>query len=203
MRWRTLSLTARPGRAWRAVARLVALWCCIAGPLVGATPLIHADEAEPPLTAEAAAGRFQACGYEVKSERAEELGLERLPTLRVDVRSFVVRDAGELDALDGRALSVWVLADQARAIMTHLDLHLRDERLWGVSAPWSDDRGPSLGAGLGGSVWRNNVALAQLSSMLPGEDSLGRVPRPRFRDLPRNQAPYDVDHDFVECLTRP
>ena len=63
--------------------------------------------------------------------------------------------------------------------------------------------GPNPGAGQGGTVWRGNVALAQLSALLPDEAALGRAPRPRFRDQPRDQAPFAVDRDFVECLSQP
>jgi hypothetical protein len=187
----------------RVAVTLAMLGCWAATVLALSPPIAHADDGLPPLSGEQAAERFRTCGYGVKEARAESLGLERLRPWRVDLTSFVVRDAGELDALDGRGLTVWVFADQARAMMAHLDLHLRDEQLWGTPVAWSDDHGPGPGAGLGGTVWRGNVALAQLSAMLPSEDALGRAPRPRFRDQQRDQAPYAVDRDFVECLTRP
>jgi len=184
-------------RTWIVAA---AVWCVVAMAMLAPPLAAHADAGQSVMAPGQAAHRFEACGYAVGEARSATLELTHLTPWMVDVTSFVVRDSGEADAIDGRALTVSVFADQARAVMAHLDLQLRDEELQTRAITWSDDRGPSPGAGLGGSVWRGNVALAQLSAMLPSQDALGRTPRPRYHDVPRDQAPYAVDHDFVECL---
>jgi hypothetical protein len=196
----------------------------------------------PPLEVQE---RFVHCGYEASVPGA--LGaipptlLPRLTPIAPDddVAVLVVRDPGEGLREDGRSVSVLVFPDQAHAAETfaqgtrlaavadRLQAAARDPDAEAPTVGLADpDRGPPLLLGHGRSVWRGNVALAQLltppATLLPavaaelerrGADAGPPTPadyaaalqaalaqlRPRRHVDPL--APLSaVDQDFVACL---
>ncbi len=78
-----------------------------------------------------------------------------------------------------------------------------------VRRPFSNDNGPQLLAGYGGSVWRANVAMVQSSSRTLAsmysydvQTDETRITRPDLFELGfvSNYREYGVDRDFVTCL---
>ena len=154
---------------------------------------------------------------------------------------FVVRDPGETNREDGRAVTVLVFRDQDQAqaafdrgaklatVAAGLESAAMAAAPDGPLAPpaldLSPDHGPPLFFGHGLSVWRGNLALAQLAtppvSLLQEtateleQRNVGTRPGPtdyeaalraaaartksRRHDDPR-RAPYEVDQDFVACV---
>lgn len=129
-------------------------------------------------------------------------------------RYIVLRDASadfvqdDPDA-DYRIAMAIVYKDAAAASAAHLEAHRRAEVVTGSSYPFSNDNGPQLLDGYGGSVWRENVALVEtrkrtLNSMYTTVDQTGATALAR-PDLTRlgfatSFAEYAVDRDFIDCL---
>jgi hypothetical protein len=143
---------------------------------------------------------FTQCGFEIGN-----------PGARAGNRYIVVRDPGMTDLRDAdqRILMAIVYPDEATAVTAHRRAHREAEARLGERWPFSDDHGPQLLDGYGGSVWRANVALVQSSSRtlasmwsVDGQTDEARVARPELFELGfvPNLTEYGVDRDFVACL---
>jgi hypothetical protein len=121
---------------------------------------------------------------------------------------FAVRDPIDVRD-DARVLMVVVYLDVEDAVAAHTRAHAAAEDRLGWSVAMSDDHGPQLLVGYGGSVWRRNVAIVQsslrdLSSLwyVDVQTDEQKLLRPEAFDLsfaPR-VGTYAVDADFVMCL---
>jgi hypothetical protein len=144
--------------------------------------------------------QFAQCGYEIGNKGAP-----------ATTPYIVIRDAGALQAkaADYRIVMAIVFATPEAAFAAHQKAHkLAEERL-GAQYAFSDDHGPQLLAGYGGSVWRTNVALVEtsmrtLASMYAYDEQAdeARVARPELFELgfAPNLTEYGVDRDVVSCL---
>jgi hypothetical protein len=142
--------------------------------------------------------QFSRCGYEIANPRA--------------VTPYVViRDpaGASLAGTDYRILMAIVYASPTAALDAHRKTHAEAELRIGDRWPFSDDNGPQLLAGYGGSVWRGNVALVQssmrtLASMYSYDSQTdeARLARPELLELSfvPGYREYGVDRDFVSCL---
>ena len=102
-----------------------------------------------------------------------------------------------------------VYRDTDVALAAHQAAHARAERAMGRAWPFSDDNGPQLLAGYGGSVWRGNVAIVEsdsrtLDSMYAYETEADEmtVARPELFTLGfvSTSRQYAVDRDVVACV---
>lgn len=200
-------------------------------------------ELAPPRAAE----RFDRCSFEASTPTALSAApLTLTPRFTpIDphdqVADFVVRDSGETDREDGRSLVVLVFRDQGQATaafdrgaklatvaagLQGMTLTIGPDGAATLPAlKLSPDHGPPLLFGYGLSVWRGNIALAQLTTPPVGllQETAAELERrgvasrpdptdyetalraaavrtkPRRHDDPR-RAPYEVDQDFVNCL---
>jgi len=125
-------------------------------------------------------------------------------------RYVVVRDPGaaKSGASDYRIAMAIVYDSPTAAAEAHRKAHRAAEERVGESWPFSDDNGPQLLAGYGGSVWRSHVALGQTSyRTLAGEDYVddtgeARIARPELLELGfvQGNGQYAVDRDLVACV---
>jgi hypothetical protein len=125
------------------------------------------------LTVEEAVERFERCGYQV-GDRATVYSVDGTPTTFFRVWTE--------DQRGTRALVVYVYADQDAADDVFHALATVD-RLEGLELEPTLDNGPLLERGVGRSVWRENVAVAQVMPLTSPTD-LDAVP----------------DADLVRCL---
>jgi hypothetical protein len=191
--------------------------------------------------------RFNQCGFDASNPITLDAAPLTLPARftpiepHEQVAFFVVRDTGETNREDGRALTVLVFQDQDQA-KAAFD---RGAKLATVAAglqgaavavapdgpenppalKLSPDHGPPLFFGHGLSVWRENLALAQLATppvkllqetateleqrnvaLRPGPadyeaalQAASTRTKSRRHDDPR-RALYEVDRDFVACV---
>ncbi len=146
---------------------------------------------------------FLGCGYQVGNPGSTTTG--RYIVLR-DVGSDLAQDDPNADYRIAMAV---VYTDVAAASAAHQQAHRRAEEVTGSPHTFSNDNGPQLLEGYGGSVWRGNVALVQtrkrtLDSMYTSDDQTGAIAlaRPELAKLGfvDSFADYAVDHDFVDCL---
>jgi hypothetical protein len=102
-----------------------------------------------------------------------------------------------------------VYRDLQAATRAHQQAHQLAEQVMGSQWDWSDDNGPQLLEGYGGSVWRANVAMVQsdkrtLDSMYTSDTETGdmAIARPELLRLGfvTSSEEYAVDFDFVRCL---
>jgi hypothetical protein len=214
------------------------------GLVAGFGPLRQAAAADTSdLTPARAGERFQHCGYEASSPTALNDSPRTLlprftPIDPIDgVTVFVVRDAGDSAREDGRSLAVLVFptGDRARAafdqgkrlamVAESIESASPLDDLSSVTSRFNEDHGPPLFFGHGPSVWRRNLAMAQLATppvtlvqeaaaeldrrglgakATPADydaavkTALART-KPRQKDDPRG-AKYAIDRDFVGCL---
>jgi len=144
--------------------------------------------------------QFTRCGYEIANPGA--------PTRSQYV---VVEDPGAalVRGANYRIVMAIVYPDAAAAIAAHLKAHREAEDRLGARHVFSDNHGPQLLAGYGGSVWRVNVAMvetnsATLESMWAYDIQTheARIARPELFDLgfDSSTTEYGVDRDFVACL---
>ncbi|HEV7666104.1 MAG TPA: hypothetical protein VGQ62_21405 [Chloroflexota bacterium] len=145
--------------------------------------------------------QFASCGF--------ELGNPSSSTPFV-----VLRDPGAtgLRGANARIVMAIIYRDTSAATAAHRQAHQDAETRLGEQWAWSDDHGPQLLAGYGGSVWRGNVALVQSSSRtlasmwtVDAQTDEARVARPELFDLGFDSSggQYGVDRDFVACLDDP
>jgi hypothetical protein len=124
---------------------------------------------------------------------------------------IVIRDPGatEARAADYRIVMAIVFPSPEAAIAAHQNAHQAAEARLGASHAFSDDFGPQLLVGYGGSVWRSNVALVEssmrtLASLYSYDDQTdeAHIARPEMFDLGFSPAlnEYAVDRDVVGCL---
>jgi hypothetical protein len=144
--------------------------------------------------------QFTQCGYEVGNPGSP--GNTPYIVLR-DPGASLVRNA------DYRIAMAIVYKDEAAAAAAHTRAHRQAEETVGERWPFSDDNGPQLLAGYGGSVWRANVAIVQssartLSSMYSSnsETDETQVARPELFELGfvSSYTQLGVDRDFVVCM---
>jgi hypothetical protein len=173
-----------------AVAALM-IWPTSA-PIASAAPLA--------LTTLEVRDQFTRCGFEIENPRA--------PAKNPYV---VVEDpgAGAVSGVTYRIVMAIVYADAAAAIAAHQNAHRLAEDRLGVRRAFSDNNGPQLLAGYGGSVWRANVAMvesdsATLASMWSYDIQTdeARLARPELLDLGfvSSTTEFAIDRDFVSCL---
>jgi hypothetical protein len=215
--------------------------------VLGLAQLTTASAAVTTLAPPQAQERFTQCGFDASTPTALDAAPLTLPARftplepHEQVAIFVVRDIGETTREDGRALTVLVFQDQDQAQaafargakLATVAAGLQDAAgavaSDGPAAPpalkLSPDHGPPLLFGHGLSVWRGNLALAQLATppvrllqetataleqrnvaLRPGPadyEAALRVAAARTKsrrhDDPRG-APYEVDQDFVACV---
>jgi hypothetical protein len=144
--------------------------------------------------------QFGQCGYEV--------GNKGVPSTTPYV---VIRDPGAMEAraADYRIVMAIVFTTPEAANAAHQKAHTQAEARLGEQHPFSNDFGPQLLVGYGGSVWRSNVALVEstsrtLASLYSYDDQMGeaRIARPELFELgfsPKLNE-YAVDRDVVGCL---
>lgn len=173
--------STRPRRRIHVVGMLVGL-------LLAAAPLAGDAQVRDGLTLTPTEVRdqFAGCGYAtVSPAMLAQSRIQTAPWLTdwsqgADVSTLFVRDAGELDRWDGRALLVIVFTEPAQALAAYqrgasggppsdstpstnvasADLEART---------FTENRGPALAPGYGSSVWRHNVALTQLLALPPNK----------------------------------
>jgi hypothetical protein len=144
--------------------------------------------------------QFGQCGYDI--------GNAGVPATSqyVAIRD---RNATVLTDPNTRIVMAIIYADAAAARAAHQRAHSKAEERIGQRWAFSDDQGPQLLAGYGGSVWRANVALVQssgatLASMwsVDAQTDEARIARPELLELgfATNLNQYAVDRDFVACL---
>jgi hypothetical protein len=102
-----------------------------------------------------------------------------------------------------------VFSTPEAADAAHQKAHHQAEARLGEQHPFSNDFGPQLLVGYGGSVWRSNVALVQsssrtLASLYSWDEQTeeARIARPELFELgfsPKLNE-YAVDRDVVGCL---
>jgi hypothetical protein len=155
------------------------------------------------LTPPEARSLFTACGYGLANS-----------TSNVDNPYLVLGDPGldvlQDDPLAGqRIVMAIVYRDLQAATRAHQQAHHQAEQVMGHRWEWSDDNGPQLLDGYGGSVWRANVAMVQsdrrtLDSMYTSDLQTGytAIARPELLRLGfvTTATKYAVDWDFVRCL---
>jgi hypothetical protein len=124
---------------------------------------------------------------------------------------IVIRDPGatEARAADYRIVMAIVFSTPEAADAAHQKAHHQAEARLGEQHPFSNDFGPQLLVGYGGSVWRSNVALVQsssrtLASLYSWDEQTeeARIARPELFELgfsPKLNE-YAVDRDVVGCL---
>jgi hypothetical protein len=159
-----------PRRASRGVGR----W--LAGAVVGLLALFPSDVALA-MTVEDVVERFGRCGFQV-GEQATIRSIDGTPTTFFRVWT-------EDQQRGARGLVVYVYADTDAAEDVFRVLSSVD-RLEGVDQDPTLDNGPLLERGAGRSVWRENVAVAQIMPLTSPTD-LDAVP----------------DGDLVRCLDAP
>jgi hypothetical protein len=169
---------------------------------IGASWLFATTVAAAPqaLTTTQVRDEFAQCGY--------QLGNPGAPATN---RYVTLRDAGVDPTQDSdyRIAMAIVYPDADAARAAHMSAHQQAERQMGTTWPFSDDNGPQLLAGYGGSVWRGNVALVEstsrtLYSMYAYETETDEmtIARPELFKLGfvSITTRYAVDRDFVSCL---
>jgi hypothetical protein len=145
--------------------------------------------------------QFAECGYEIGNPGSPESSPY---IVLVDPGARQVRDT------DYRIVMAIVYRDLEAATTAHARAHhLAEQRLSQLYA-FSNDNGPQLLSGYGGSVWRANVALVEsnsrtLNSMYSYdvEADETRDARPELNELgfvTTSGSQYAVDRDFVSCL---
>jgi hypothetical protein len=180
----------------RSTPRLLALVLALAA--LGLSPAaVRADDITARTLAPAQLqDEFVRCGYQ-------------LPGGNRPGQYFAVRGPNVDPRDNPRILMVVVYPDVASAAEAHRRAHERAEAKIGIPVPMSDDHGPQLLVGYGGSVWRNNVAMLQttlrtLSGLYYEDIQTGeaKVIDPSAFDLgfATRFGPYAVDSDFVMCL---
>jgi hypothetical protein len=125
------------------------------------------------LTLEESVDRFSQCGYQV-GNAATVYSIDGTPTTLYRVWAD--------DQYGTRELVVYVYADQDAADDVFHVLSTMD-RLEGVDPAPTYDNGPLLERGAGRSIWRENVAIAQIMPLTEPTD-LDTVP----------------DSDLIRCL---
>jgi hypothetical protein len=214
------------------------------GPLTSSPQIVGPRDLSPPRAEE----RFERCGYEVAApSRLSDHPPTLVPRFTPvepadDVVVFVVRDAGEVHREDGRSLAVLIFPNAARATAAFEEgvrLVALADRVQALAAEPNSgvdrlpgpvlnvDHGPPLLLGHGLSVWRGNVAMAQLATPpmalirevaaeldshgldatqasarqydAAAEAALAKV-KPRLLEEDPSRSPYGVDRDFVGCL---
>jgi hypothetical protein len=156
-------------RIWSGGAALQRL---LAGIAMAAVALLPSDAALA-LSVEEVVSRFEGCGFQV-GEQETVHALDGTPTTFFRVWSNHPQHGT-------RGLVVYVYADADAAGDVFHALATVD-KLEGVDEPTADN-GPLLERGTGRSVWRENVAVAQLMPLTSAAD-LDAVP----------------DSDLVRCL---
>jgi hypothetical protein len=162
-----------------------------------ASPVTAANRA---LTSAEVRAQFAECGYDVGNSGSASNG----PYIVVqDPAAAGVRDT------DARVLMAIVYRDLESANGAHSRAHHDAEHRLGELMPFSNDNGPQLLPGYGGSVWRGNVALVESSSRTLNsmysydvEADETRTARPELQELGFVSISnrYAVDRDFVVCL---
>jgi hypothetical protein len=144
--------------------------------------------------------QFGQCGYEIGNKGPA-----------ATTPYIVIRDPGAVEAraADYRIVMAIVYANPEAATAAHQKAHTQAEARLGERYPFSNDFGPQLLVGYGGSVWRSNVALVEttsrtLASLYSYDDQTNeaRVARPELFELgfsPKLNE-YAVDRDVVGCL---
>ena len=140
------------------------------------------------------------CGFEIGNKGAPSA------TPYIVIRD---PDATEARAADYRIVMAIVFASPEAANAAHQKAHTQAEARLGEQHAFSNDFGPQLLVGYGGSVWRSNVALVEstsrtLASLYSYDDQMGeaRIARPELFELgfsPKLNE-YAVDRDVVGCL---
>jgi hypothetical protein len=182
----------------RSASYVAAMTVILTGLFGGSAPTAAAEPHN--MTATDVRLQFTDCGFEIGN-----------PQARAGNGYIVVRDPGMANGRDAdqRILMAIVYPDEAAAVTAHQRAHRAAEERLGERWPFSDDHGPQLLAGYGGSVWRANVALVQSSSRtlasmwsVDGQTDEARVARPELFELGfvSSLTDYGVDRDFVGCL---
>ena len=182
---------------WDAVLALVSI---AASPLVGQFIVSDVYAASQALTITDVRAQFNTCGFDVGN-----------PGTPSNSQYLVLRDDGVDVGADSnyRIVMAIVYRDAEAALVAHQAAHHRAERVMGRSRAFTDDNGPQLLAGYGGSVWRNNVALVEsdtrtLNSMYAYETETDEVtiawPELFKFGFVSSETQYAVDRDVVDCL---
>jgi hypothetical protein len=140
------------------------------------------------------------CGFEIGNKSAPST----MPYI-------VIRDPGatEARAADYRIVMGIVFTSPEAANAAHQKAHREAEARLGERHAFSDDFGPQLLVGYGGSVWRSNVALVEssmrtLASLYSYDDQAdeARIARPEMFELGFSPMvnDYAVDRDVVGCV---
>jgi hypothetical protein len=162
--------------------------------------ITFAAAAPQALTSVDVRNQFSQCGYEIANAQNP-----------ANTPYIVLRDPGAAEIRDGdyRIVMAIVYRDVATANAAHERAHRDAEQTTRERWPFSDDNGPQLLTGYGGSVWRGNVALVEssyrtLASMFTydSETEERQIARPELFQLGfvKNYGTYAVDRDFVSCL---
>ena len=152
------------------------------------------------LTPPEARDEFARCGYELVNPGSPSTG-----------RYIVIRDPGasEVGDLDYRIVMAIVYPSEVAAVAEHQQAHRDAEQRTNVRRTFSNDNGPQLLAGYGGSVWRANVAMVQSSSRTLAsmysydvQTDEAQIARPDLFELGfvSEYREFGVDRDFVVCL---
>jgi hypothetical protein len=154
------------------IARQSLLGRLLAGVAMAVLAILPVDTALA-MTVEETIERFERCGYQV-GDRATIYSVDGTPTTFFCVWTEDQRGV--------RSLVVYVYAD-ADAADDVFHVLASVERLEGLELEPTSDNGPLLERGAGRSVWRENVAIAQIVPLTSATD-LDAVP----------------DADLVQCL---
>ena len=152
------------------------------------------------LTSVEVRDQFVQCGFEMGNPGSPSTG-----------RFVVVRDPGanEVRDLNYRIVMAIVYPSEAAAFAEHQQAHRDAEQRTNVFRTFSNDNGPQLLAGYGGSVWRANVAMVQTSSRTLAsmysydvQTDETQIARPELFELGfvSEYREFGVDRDFVVCL---
>src|SRR5438094_10228598 len=140
------------------------------------------------------------CGFEVGNKGAPST-----------TPYIVIRDPGAVEsrAPDYRIVMAIVFSTPESANAAHQKAHPQAEVRLGEQHAFSNDFGPQLLVGYGGSVWRSNVALVEstsrtLASLYSFDEQADetRIARPEMFELgfsPKLNE-YAVDRDVVGCV---
>ena len=152
------------------------------------------------LTSVEVRDQFVQCGFEMGNPGSPSTG-----------RYVVVRDPGdnEVRDLNYRIVMAIVFSTPESANAAHQKAHQQAEVRLGEQHAFSNDFGPQLLVGYGGSVWRSNVALVEstsrtLASLYSFDEQADetRIARPEMFELgfsPKLNE-YAVDRDVVGCV---
>jgi hypothetical protein len=172
------------------------------GLLIGMLLAISPAHASSALTAPELRAQFTQCGFEIGNPSAPPAN-----------QYVVIRDAGAslIRDADYRIVMAIVYKDAAAANQAHEQAHRAAEARLNAYWSFSDDNGPQLLVGYGGSVWRANIALVETSYRTfaglysyssDGQTDTVSIARPELTELGfvTTSTEYGVDRDVVACL---